>query len=199
MSISQSIASCLKPYLTITGFVPGKTYSYREESDRRVVNCTMHRPKYCLHPIVYMAVRAGADVKHLQPGDKLYVGSQSGPDRMFRGDGLAKELNFHHAQMRDGRNNNGMERYLEEGGRVKIYLAEGPDLREFTKSTPTLENLSRLLAGEVSLTHPVQIKRRDHVGYWVEQLILRDEHSQWAWNTHGVEGPAADAFRVAGI
>lgn len=36
---------------------------------------------------------------------------QSGPDRMFRGDGQPKAMNFHHAQMRDGRNGQGLEHY----------------------------------------------------------------------------------------
>lgn len=204
MTTIQTIAACFKPYITIRGLVPGQTYRYakREKSGpvfHPVVDIFMHSPKSNKHSIVYMAVKAGAQVSNLTPGEKLYVGSQSGADRMFRGDSFDVALNFHHKEMRKGRGQANLIRYLEGGGKVDIYAAQAPDLCAYTAATPQLESLSMLLRGDIAFTEKTHLKYQHHAGYWIEQLILREENESWAWNTKGVDSIAESAFRLAGI
>lgn len=210
MPVTTLFAPSFKPYLSIDGIKIGHTYRYQAREDKLpngervpkfypVVECRMHRTKHRLTPIVYIAVKAGADVCHLQPGEKLYVGSQTTADRMFRGDVPRGVLNFHHAQMRTGRNGANLQTYLEAGGKVDIYLAESDDLCGLVSTMPEHANLNRLLSGQVPFSHATHLKYKYHTGYWAEQLILRDELSQWAWNSEAPTKLAREAMRIANV
>lgn len=191
----REIAPYAVPYISITGLA-GQSYTYRKrfgEKQFPVVAHTMHLKKGGVGAMMYLAVAAGADLLALKDGQRLYVGSQSGVDRMFRGDGL-KGRNFHHAQMREGNGGHGLERYLAGGGAVDVYAIASEKLIKLTATSVRMRNLGPMARGEVTLP-----RGRDYAGYWFEQLVLREEHRQWAWNTHGVQAEARAVFEAYGI
>lgn len=206
MPFTTLIAPALKHYLSIDGIKAGDTYRYKTREDfddngQRIpkpyptVRYRLHRPKHQVAPIIYMAVKAGADVHNLQRGEKLYVGSQITADRMFRGDVLPRGTNFHHGDMRSGNKGASLGNYLEAGGQVDIYLSEADELCGLTSRKPELANLHRLLSRQT----PFEIKKRHHTGYLLEQLILREEYVQWAWNLKKAERPALEILEMANI
>lgn len=195
MDFIATIASHLTPYITISGLA-GRSYTYKKRfGDQQfpVLTHTMHQRKGALGAMLYVAVAAEADLRQLRTGQKLYVGSQSAIDRMFRGDGM-KGQNFHHAQMRDGNRGQGLEAYVARGGKVAIYALSSAKLAELAESVPALRNMRALTRGEVSLS-----RGRDHGGFWAEQIILRDELAQWAWNTQPASSEALAVLREQGL
>lgn len=194
MDFVATIAPHVTPYLTISGLT-GRTYTYEARFKKRrfpVLNHTMHQEKCAPGAMLYMAVAADADVRQLKPGEKLYVGSQCANDRMFRGDGLDGE-NFHHAEMREGNLGQGLEAYVAQGGKVTIYTLASATLVRLAAKVPALRKMGALARGEANL--PL----RYHGGYWAEQLILRDEFAQWAWNTQPASYKALAVLREHGL
>lgn len=195
MDLIATIASQLTPYITISGLA-GRTYTYRKRfGDRQfpVMAHTMHQRKGAPGAMLYVAVAAEADLSQLKQGQKLYVGSQGSVDRMFRGDGLNGE-NFHHAQMRDGNRGQGLETYVARGGKVVIYAVSSSKLAELAGKAPQLQNFKPFATGEAALS-----RGRNHAGFWAEQIILRDEHGQWAWNTQGASSDSLAMLKQYGI
>ncbi len=195
MEIIQDLSQHLVPYITLNGMT-GELYTYEKRFGNKrfpVIEHTMHQKKGSLGSILYMAVESGANLRTLTKKQKLYVGSQSGPDRMFRGDKL-KGTNFHHAQMRDGHNGHSLERYMEEGGKVDIYAVPSVRLIALADTSSKYKPLLPMAKGIVTLP-----RGRDYAGYWFEQLILREELAQWAWNTKGIDADAKAIFVDHGI
>lgn len=195
MDLVRQLAPLMTPYLSITGLTGGH-YTYKKRfADKPfpIVDLTMHQKKGALGGMLYMAIAAGANLQALARGQKLYVGSQSGPDRMFRGDGL-RGGNFHHAQMRAGNNGQSLESYLAKGGKADVYAVSNAHLIELAESSSLLRGLLPMARGEVTLS-----RGRDYAGYWFEQLILRDELPQWAWNTQGIHAEAREVLAAYGV
>jgi hypothetical protein len=153
----------------------------------------MRRRKCGADSILYMAIAAGTDLWSPRLGQKLYVGSQSGIDRMFRGDGL-KGQNFHHAEMRNGNNGQGLINYLTSGRQVDIFQIDSTKLVELTETVPRFLRLVPMARGIVTLP-----MGRNYAGYWFEQLILREERNQWAWNSQGIQAEAQQVFATHGV
>lgn len=195
MDITSLIAASAIPYISINGFTGG-TYTYKARTkDLRhpIVEHRAHERKASAGSMIYLAVDSEANLLDLKAGEKLYVGSQSGIDRMFRGDGM-KGGNFHHAQMREGNNGQGLLSYLARGRKVTIYRVSSADLMRLVDANSCMVRYKPLVSGRLALS-----RGRDFAGYWFEQLILRDEKSEWAWNTQGAHADAVQAMAAVGI
>lgn len=195
MDITSLIASAAVPYIAING-LSGKTYLYKvrtQEQKHPVVDHRMFERKASAGSMVYFAVDSEANLHNLKPGEKLYVGSQSSSDRMFRGDGMNGE-NFHHAQMREGNAGEGLLTYLAKGRKVTIYRVSSLDLKRLVETQSSMSRYQPMVNGQLALS-----RGRDLAGYWFEQLILREEKSEWAWNTQGAHADALKAIATVGI
>lgn len=195
MDIISILAASAVPYIEINGLTGG-TYTYKARTqDQRhpIVDHRMLEKKASAGSMLYLAVDADAELKKLKSTEKLYVGSQSDTDRMFRGDGM-KGLNFHHAQMREGGGANGLISYLAKGKKVKIFRISSSDLKRLTESNLAMARYKPMVNGQLSLS-----RGRNFAGYWFEQLILRDEKPDWAWNTQGAHADAVAAMAAYGI
>lgn len=194
MDATASISSCFSPYLTLTGLVPGATYSYnaRGSSNHPCVTLTWHQKKVGGQgqSWLYMAVKRGASLSHLVPGERLYVGSQT-RDRMFRGDVARHTQNFHHADMRSEGKGDSLENYLATGEQVDILIANADTLRRAIVQDPT--TMAPLIPALTAPTAP--IARGKHFAYWIEQYILIEEVGQWRWNKKGADRAAIRLFR----
>lgn len=144
----------------------------------------MHTPKCTPDSWLYVAVPASAELASLAPREKLYVGSQTKVDRMFRGDGMAAR-NFHHAQMRAGNGEDKPVNFLRSGEKVCIYRISAVSIAEAVEQEPYLSRFKPLLH-----------QTKKHVGYWFEQFILYSEGKEWRWNTAGAEGSALTVLRA---
>lgn len=174
-----TIAEHFEHYLTLIRLVPGETYNYaaRRFFGLPVVEHRRHAPKCGPgEEWTYVVVPVGADLRRLSPEQRLYVGAQTS-DRMFRGDDVPDE-NFHHAEMRRGRDRDNLESFLAAGGSVDVYRLP---MHRFRTQTPQDPVLRRLLA--------LPTASRQHLGYWAEQLLLLS-CGPWRWN---VAKPSASA------
>ena len=195
MDIIKQLAPHFNPYISITN-VSDNTYTYDARTkDKKlpVLNHILHQKKNCGDSMLYIAIPAGANVNKLNHGEKLYVGSQSATDRMFRGDGM-KGLNFHHAEMRNGNNGNSLITYLNSGRSVDILNLKSQHLIELTKILPSFSKIEKLASGIDKL-----LRGGNYAGFWFEQLILRDELKDWAWNTKGADANALQALTRYGV
>jgi hypothetical protein len=183
MNVIELFAPYFDRYITINCLVPNEYYDYvkRRMNKLPVVDCTIHLSKCNPGSWLYVAVNAETDLSNLKSDDKLYVGSQT-QDRMFRGDGL-KSKNFHHAEMRAGREGQNLIIYLEAGNQVIIYRMPCSKMSEAVRE---IEGLNRFI--------PLLNQPKKHVGYWFEQLILKYEPNTWKWNIAGVERGAQRIF-----
>lgn len=184
--IINLLAPYFERYITINRVIPGQYYNYvaRGFQNLPVVDISMHLPKCSADSWLYVAVRAGADLRYLEPKDKLYIGSQTA-DRMFRGDGLGGG-NFHHAEMRKGNGDRNLIRFLQEGERVDLHRLSAARISD------AIENSGELSRYRPLLTQPKQPKK--HIGYWFEQLVLHHEIRDWKWNTASAARDAKNVF-----
>ena len=102
--------------------------------------------------------------------------------------------NFHHAQMREGNNGQGLLSYLARGRKVTIYRVSSADLMRLVDANSCMARYKPLVSGQLALS-----RGRDFAGYWFEQLILREEKCEWAWNTQGAHADAIQAMAAVGI
>lgn len=195
MDIVQELAPIMRPYISITG-ASGSYYTYKKKFGERrfpAVEIRMRTAKGSFGAMLYIAVEAGSDLSNLAPGQKLYVGSSSAKDRMFRGDGFDGK-NFHHEQMRTGNKDRNLERHIALGGQVDVYAASAAQLATLADTSERFKGMLPMARGEVALS-----RGRNHAGYWFEQLILRDQGSDWAWNSQGAHADAAAQLRARGL
>jgi hypothetical protein len=181
-----SLAPYFERYMTLERIHPTATYNYKARGfcNWPVIDVTMHRPKCTPGSWLYVAVPAGADLAALRQDERLYIGSQTG-DRMFRGDGLRGQ-NFHHAQMRAGNGDDTPINYLRSGRRVDLHRLDETSMRRALADVSSLATLAIALG---SFT-------KNHLGYWLEHVILAIEAQQWRWNTAAAD---REAVRIAGI
>lgn len=187
MNLVKTLAQFCIPYITITGLKAGCYYTYHArygECLLPVVDIEMHQPKIVGEAVMYICVKSNADLNELSFNDRLYIGAQSGPDRMFRGDGL-KGNNFHHQQMRKGKGTDNLETFLANGDKVTIYVIRATTLTRIIGDLPNFACLERLLT----------FGGKFHLGYCFEQLILHHEHRNWRWNTNGADAKFLNALR----
>ncbi len=190
MNFFKFSAPAFEKYITIHGVNNGQTYNYAKRNifNIPVVRCTRHRPKCAVgESWVYVAISHGAELRNLGPLERLYVGAQT-QDRMFRGDGLNGD-NFHHAEMRNGKNNSNLIQYLQTGKEVDIYRAPSKALARLVSAHSELNYLNPLL------TLPISTKK--HLGYWFEQAVLHYEYPQWCWNSAGAEKTLSKVLTIA--
>lgn len=197
MDIIKQLSPHMKPYINIIN-VSNNTYTYKARSKEKklpVVNHIMHQKKGCGDSMLYIAVPTDSDLHSLKQGEKLYVGSQSAVDRMFRGDGDAlKGINFHHAEMRNGNSGNNLINFLNSDRSVSIYCIKSQLLIDLTQRLPIFSNIKNLISSIEALSNP-----RTHTGYWFEQIILRDEFKQWMWNSKGADTKALKLLAQYGV
>jgi len=176
MNTVQALSRHLCRYLTIEGLDGQKTYTYKKRCSTtwNAVRVQKHRDKQKPGSILYMALDSDADLDSLQPGDLLYVGSQT-QDRMFRGDGLGG-TNFHHREMRLGKGDDNLTSHLRGGRGVTLFTVTGKSLKSLSPGASIFE-----------LACPTA--RGPHPGYSVEQLILLEGHQHWRWNAAGADHP----------
>lgn len=183
-----SLAQHFEHYLTLVRVVPGLTYNYaaRRQSDLPVIEHRRHGPKCALgEEWTYTAVPVGADLRRLGTEQRLYVGAQTS-DRMFRGD-YVRDENFHHAEMRRGRDRDNLDSFLASGGCVDVYRLP---MHRFRAQTQQDLVLRRLLALPTS--------SRQHFGYWAEQLLLI-RSGPWRWNVAAPSTSTAARLRGVGL
>jgi hypothetical protein len=180
VDLLASLAPHFERYLTLQRVHPTATYNYKARGffNWPVIDVTMHRPKCTPGSWLYVAVLKDADLSSLRSDEKLYIGSQTG-DRMFRGDGMSGR-NFHHAQMRAGNGDDTPVNYLRSGRRVDLHrLGEG-SMRRALAEVPSLSKLAVAINSST----------RNHLGYWLEHLILAKEPKHWRWNTAAADREA---------
>lgn len=195
MNLIAKIAQVAKPYITISGFT-GETYTYAARTKNfahPVVDHVMHEAKVLAGQMIYFVVPSDADLQSLNPREKLYIGSQGNTDRMFRGDNMGGK-NFHHLQMRDGNGKPSLISYLRASGRLTIYRAASSDLSRMISEDTLLKPMLPLADGRIKLS-----RGRDHIGYWLEQLALRDELPEWQWNSAGAQAEAVAILKQLGL
>jgi len=105
---------------------------------------------------------------------------------MFRGDFL-KGKNFHHNEMRKGNDERNLISYLQSGKKVKIYVITGIKL---TSLVAEFDSFKKFLPFINYPSGRLRYSFEEHPGYYFEQIILRESHNQWAWNTRGVDDKA---------
>jgi hypothetical protein len=179
MDIIQTFSNYFQPYLSVKGIRIDQSYNYaaRGMFDLPIFDLAMHRSKTPKGAWTYLAVPAGSSLSALKENERLYVGCQTS-DRMFRGD-FDKELrgkNFHHHQMRTGRNGDNAETYLKSGMRFDIFVLDA-------------QSLLLKIANDSSLSHLTELMSQlgNHPGYWLEQFILATQSGRWRWNQKGAE------------
>jgi hypothetical protein len=177
-TITQHLASGFELYLTLHGIHATKTYSYaaRKFFNLPVIEHTRHSPKCKLgESWVYVAAPAEAKLAELDLDQMLYIGAQTS-DRMFRGDNPHGD-NFHHAEMRRGRDHDNLESYLRRGGQVNVHRIAAFDIHRLAKSKRELALFAELMAQP--------LPPRTHQAWWLEQYVLHHELPNWRWNTDG--------------
>lgn len=183
-----TLAQHFEQYLTLVSLVPGRTYNYaaRKFFNVPVIEHRRHAPKCAPgEEWAYVVVPAGADLRRLSASQRLYVGAQTS-DRMFRGDDVRDE-NFHHAEMRRGRDRDNLESFLASKGSVEVYRQSMHRLRA---QTPQDAVVRRLLALPTS--------SRQHLGYWAEQLLLV-RSGPWRWNVATPSSSTVERLRGVGL
>ncbi len=185
----HNLLSLLAPYFdryfTLDRVHPTDTYNYkaRDLFEVPVIDITMHKAKCSTGSWMYVAVSGSANLAMLDQDSKLYVGSQTKADRMFRGDGMGGR-NFHHAQMRAGNGHDNPVNLLRSGKKVDLYRVSGESIATAVREVSALHRLAPLLG-----------QSTNHVGYWFEQFILSTEGRSWRWNTAGADGRAQGVIR----
>lgn len=165
IDLVEKTSSLAEKYITLESVHPTRTYSYKARNfyNLNVVKHELHAPKCAQGDSwLYYAIPAAANPSNLQLSGRLYVGAQT-QDRMFRGDGL-KGQNYHHAEMRSGRNGDNMVSYIRESGAVVIYRVEAGRVESMINSDKKLSELEPLLRQPRS--------KKKHLGWWLEQYIL---------------------------
>jgi hypothetical protein len=183
-----SLAGHFEHYLTLVRIVPGVTYNYAARGffNLPVIEHRRYAPKCALgEEWTYVVAPVGADLRRLRPEQRLYVGAQT-PDRMFRGD-EARQENFHHAEMRRGRDRDNLESFLAAGGSVEVYRLPMHRLRCEPATHPVLRGLQNLPTSS-----------RQHLGYWAEQLLLH-RSGPWRWNVAMPSASTGERMRQAGL
>lgn len=183
-----TLAPHFESYLTLVRLVPGQTYNYaaRKFLNLPVIEHRRHAPKCGPgEEWTYVVVPAGADLRRRSPGQRLYVGAQTS-DRMFRGDDVRDE-NFHHAEMRRGRDGDNLESFLATNGSVDVHRLPMHRLRAQTQQDPVVRRLLALPASS-----------RQHTGYWAEQLLLL-RSGPWRWNVATPSSSTVDRLRAVGL
>lgn len=182
-----TLAQHFERYLTLVRLVPGRTYNYaaRKFFNLPVIEHRRHAPKCGPgEEWTYVVVPAGADLRRLSPGERLYVGAQTS-DRMFRGD--VRDENFHHAEMRRGRDLDNLASFLATNGSVEVYRLP---MHRFRTQTPQDPVVRRLLA--------LPDSSRQHMGYWAEQLLLL-RSGPWRWNVATPSSSTVERLRAVGL
>lgn len=175
MNILGFTASAFEKYITIHGLHGSRTYNYakRKIFDEPVVLSTRHQPKCAIgESWIYVAIPRDSKLDNLDSSERLYVGAQT-QDRMFRGDGLVGD-NFHHAEMRKGKNGKNLVQYLRTGKEIEIHRAQSKVLARLVVERAQLRQLNPILS------FPISTKK--HLGYWFEQAVLHYEYPLWQWN-----------------
>lgn len=183
-----SLAQYFERYLTLVRVVPGRTYNYKARGffDLPVIEHHRHAPKCAVgDEWTYVAIPTGADLRRLSREQRLYIGAQTS-DRMFRGDDVREE-NFHHAEMRRGRDRDNLESFLNTEGPVDVYRLPMHRFRTQPVRDPLLQHL---------LTLPTS--SRQHLGYWAEQLLLL-RSGPWRWNVAAPPTSTAERLRSGGL
>jgi hypothetical protein len=185
ISVLSLLAPYFDRYFTLERVHPSDTYNYKARNfyEIPVIDVTMHTPKCRTGSWMYVAISGDAKLPTLDPGDKLYVGSQTKADRMFRGDGMGGE-NFHHAQMRAGNGNDNPVNHLRSGNKVDVYRISANSIAAAVREVTALSRLAPLL-----------VQSTNHVGYWFEQFILSAEGQSWRWNTAAADARAQRVVR----
>ena len=188
-TVGINVLSLMAPYFdhyfTLERVHPSKMYNYKSRNlyEIPVIDITMHKPKCNAGSWMYVAVSGNANLSMLDRNDKLYVGSQTKADRMFRGDGMGGR-NFHHAQMRAGNGNDNPVKHLQSGNKVNVFRVSGSSIAAAVHDVAPLCRLAPLL-----------VQSTNHVGYWFEQFILSTEGRSWRWNTAGADGRVQEVMR----
>lgn len=185
INLLSLLAPYFDRYFTLERVHPTDTYNYKARGffEVPVIDITMHKAKCSTGSWMYVAVSGGANLARLAPDSKLYVGSQTKADRMFRGDGL-RGRNFHHAQMRAGNGNDNPVSLLHSGKKVDLYRVSEESIALAVCEVSALRRLAPLLG-----------QSTNHVGYWFEQFILSTEDRSWRWNTAGADRRAQEVMR----
>lgn len=174
-------------YITILREHPSRTYDYSARGYRGypVFEIEQHGPKCCRgESWLYIAVPEPTDLRALEAEDRLYVGSQT-QDRMFRGDGMEGN-NFHHAEMRAGRNGDTPRAFLASGRQIVIWRVPAEEIAARVASDKSLAHLRVLLSQSITA--------KKHLGWWFEQYLLHIHKDLWRWNSQGAESVVARLF-----
>lgn len=194
ISLTDLLAPLMKPYVTLIEVDDGaKPYNYekRQMFGLPIIRHRMHLDKIRGDSIIYMALPNEVDRRSITKNDLLYVGSQSGSDRMFRGDGLSG-LNFHHAEMRKGRGYKNLLTHLNDRGSVTIFYAKGVLIAEQLSTHSFFQGYSDYLRAIAESQRDKRNKKMGH-GFAIEQMLLIKEGACWQWNTKGAEPHAVKA------
>lgn len=185
MNVLASLAPYFERYLTLERVHPTATYNYKARGffNWPVIDVTMHRPKCTSGSWLYVAAPTDAALSVLAADQKLYVGSQTG-DRMFRGDDMGGR-NFHHAQMRAGNGDDTPVNYLQSGRRVDLHRIGETSMRRALSETQSLAKVASA----------INSMSKNHLGYWLEHVILALAPKQWRWNTAAADREAARIAR----
>ncbi|MFC3146447.1 hypothetical protein [Piscinibacterium candidicorallinum] len=184
----HAFADLFERYITLHRVHPHATYNYaaRGFHSEPVIEHTLHQPKCAPGDSwAYVAIPAGVLLAELSDAEKLYIGAQT-QDRMFRGDGLGGR-NFHHAEMRRGRDGDNLISFLKSGRAVEIYRVSGDAVRRRCAANERFSALAGLMHKATSET--------EHLGWWFEQFILFHEHRAWRWNAQGARAKVFVALR----
>jgi len=176
MNIFELAAPHFEKYITIHELVGAETYNYAKRSifNQPIVLTTRHRPKCAIgESWMYVAIPKGTCLSSLASTDRLYVGAQT-QDRMFRGDDLEGN-NFHHTEMRKGKEACNLIQFLQTGKEVEIWRVPSQDLARLVTKGSDLSYLAPVL--------DMTISKRNHLGYWFEQAVLHYEYPNWRWNS----------------
>ena len=177
-------------YITLKSVDPKRTYNYKARgfSNLPVVQHEIHAPKCAQgESWTYYVLPVGVKPNEAGEEHRLYVGAQT-QDRMFRGDGL-KGNNYHHAEMRAGKNGNNLVSYIRAHGSVVIYRVNAAKVVALINSNTGLSSL------ELLLQQPISSKK--HMGWWLEQYMLYSQPNIWQWNSDPAGKDICSVFQVA--
>ncbi len=181
------VAPIAEHYLTLHRAHPTHTYDYAArgvygfpvvEHERRAPKCKMGETW------TYFAIPASASLARLTDPERLYVGAQTG-DRMFRGDGAGGD-NFHHGEMRAGKEGDNLVAYLRSSGPVKVMRVRGDRVEAMIRREAALAALMPLLEQPRTA--------RQHLGWWFEQYVLFSQAGRWRWNSRPADAVVARAL-----
>lgn len=185
MELFRTVAPDMSLYLEISRLT-GDEYRANKKNIQRSIYKTVEHNRLLKKfnnktSICYAAMSSKADLNAINPEDCLYIGTGMGCQRYWRGKGLNGEkfnaTNFHHTQMRKGRNENNIETYLEKGNSISIYVITGDQIKRLAAQNKL----------NVRLHLARSIRGTPHYGNVLENEILAEGVHSWSWNTRAAE------------